>query len=55
MKTAKQKALVVADTMNLCKELARMAASIENKKIQQKIYKTVHQLQLLDQLAKDQP
>ncbi len=55
MKTAKQKAAVVTKTMELCEELVRMAASVENKKIQQKIYKTVHQLQLLEQLAKDQP
>jgi hypothetical protein len=55
MKTAKRKAAVVADTIKLCEELVRMAAFVENKRVQQKIYKTVRQLQLLDQLAKDQP
>jgi hypothetical protein len=54
VKPTSQKAAVVADTIRLCEELVRMAAFVENKKIQQKIYKTVHQLQLLDQLAKDQ-
>lgn len=40
-----------ADTMKLCEDLVRMAAFIENKKVQQKIYKAVRQLQLLEQLA----
>ncbi len=51
MKTAKKKAAVVADTMKLCEDLVRMAAFIENKAVQQKIYKAVRQLQLLEQLA----
>ncbi len=51
MKTAKKKAAVVADTMKLCEDLVRMAALIENKAVQQKIYKAVRQLQLLEQLA----
>ncbi len=46
-----KKSAVVADTMKLCEELARMAAFVENKEVQQKIYKTVRQLQLLEQLA----
>ncbi len=55
MKTAKQKVAVVADTMKLCDDLVRMAAFIENKAVQQKIYKTVRQLQLLEQLAAPAP
>ncbi len=51
MKTARKKAAVVADTMKLCDDLVRMAACIENKTVQQKIYKAVRQLQLLEQLA----
>ncbi len=55
MKTAKQKVAVVANTMRLCDDLVRMAAFIENKTVQQKIYKAVRQLQLLEQLAAPAP
>ena len=39
------------DTIELCKELVTMAAFVENPHVQEKIYKAVRQLQLLDRLA----
>ena len=41
----------MVDTMELCKDLVVMAAFVENSKVQDKIYKAVRQLQLLDKLA----
>jgi hypothetical protein len=39
------------DTTELCKELVMMAAFVGNSHVEQKIYKAVRQLQLLDKLA----
>lgn len=41
----------LVDTIELCKELVIMAAFVGNWRVQQKIYKAVRQLQLLDKLA----
>lgn len=41
------------DTTELCKELVAMAGFLEDKRVQEKIYKTVRQLQLLDKLVAD--
>ena len=43
----------LVDTVELCKELVVLAAFVENPKAQEKIYKAVRQLQLLDKLATD--
>jgi hypothetical protein len=39
------------DTNELCKELVAMAAFVDSPHVQEKIYKAVRQLQLLDRLA----
>jgi hypothetical protein len=41
----------LVDTIELCKELVIMAAFVDNARVQEKIYKAVRQLQLLDRLA----
>lgn len=41
----------LADTTELCKELVAMVAFVPNQRLQDKIYKAVRQLQLLDKLA----
>jgi hypothetical protein len=43
----------LADTTELCKELVAMAGFLEDKRVQEKIYKAVRQLQLLDKAAAD--
>ncbi len=39
------------DTIELCKDLVRMAGFLEDRRGQEKIYKAVRQLQILDKLA----
>ncbi len=53
MKKPKRKSspLKLVDTEELCKDLVRMAAFLEDKRVQTQIYKAVRQLQLLDRLA----
>lgn len=59
MRTPKKKAPVkrrpsppkLVDTTELCKDLVAMAAFLGNSRVEQKIYKAVRQLQLLDKLA----
>lgn len=58
MKKSKQKVVKrkssppkLVDTIDLCKELVAMAGFIEDRRVQEKIYKAVRQLQLLDKLA----
>lgn len=41
------------DTIELCKELVAMAGLLEDKRVREKIYKAVRQLQLLDKAAAD--
>jgi hypothetical protein len=61
MKTAKKKSAIKrrppppkpVDTTELCKELVAMAAFIPSQRLQDKIYKAVRQLQLLDKLVAD--
>ena len=41
------------DTTELCKKLVAMAGFLEDKRVQEKIYKAVRQLQLLDKAASE--
>ena len=41
------------DTTVLCKELVIMAGFLEDRRVAEKIYKAVRQLQILDKLASE--
>jgi hypothetical protein len=41
------------DTIELCKELVAMAGLLEDRRVAEKIYKAVRQLQILDKLASE--
>ena len=41
----------LADTTELCKDIAAIAGTIDDRRTREKIYKAVRQLQLLDKLA----
>jgi len=44
-------AAALVDTSELCKELVAMAGLLDDRRVAQKIYKAVRQLQLLDKAA----